>query len=262
MTSSINQYLVEINTGVEYPYYNQKTYNDDKKYDGDLDDFKIPAESDYTQIFDKLIKMEQTNTPNYEETNARALCHRMLNLEKQNARVDPKELDEFKNRLDQYFAKKVWSFNNLSDLQVLRRQLAKVAVDLYERKIKQLLKIKIDSLKKYIHVMAEKMKYDDQQEAKSGKDPHSTPVYNYIQTQQVLTIQQIIHYIEITASLFDNDSSNLFHSIHENLNIIEDLLKNIPMASGFYKPTPEQVTHIKNEIGAIQRYNTNRSWRF
>jgi hypothetical protein len=136
MAHSLNQYFVNINTGVPYPYYDQKSYLGDNGDTEDLDDYKVPAGSNYPEIFKKLIEMEHSSTPNYEETNARALCSWMLQIEKQKneyGRVDKYILEEFKMKLDQYFARKAWSFDNLSELQVLQRQLAKVAVDLYKR---------------------------------------------------------------------------------------------------------------------------------
>jgi hypothetical protein len=136
MAHFLNQYFVNINTGVEYPYYNQKSYNGDIDYNGDLDNFTLPADSDYKQEFMILIELERTNTQNHEETTAEALCYRMLEIDKQVkdlGKVDAWYLQEFKIRLDQYFAKKAWQLDNLSELQVLRRQLAKVAVDLYAR---------------------------------------------------------------------------------------------------------------------------------
>ena len=61
----------------------------------------------------------------------------MDNIDQKNGEVTYNELFHFKLALDQYFSRKYWSFDNLSDLQKLRMKLAKFAVDLYERKIKR-----------------------------------------------------------------------------------------------------------------------------
>jgi hypothetical protein len=134
MSFSANQYLVKINTGVEYPYYNQKTYHNDIDYPGDLDDFEVPKKN-YMGYFKQLFDMDEGD--NGGNTTARAICQQMLNLEQQSF-VNAEKLEYFKFSLDKFFAKKAWAFDNLSELTMLQRQLAKVAVDLYERKRNQL----------------------------------------------------------------------------------------------------------------------------
>jgi|688.fasta_scaffold342714_2 hypothetical protein len=111
---------------------------------------------------------------------------------------------------------------------------------------------RINSLKKYIHDMADKMK-KDQIAAQKGKDPNRTPPSNYTQITQVLTIQKIIHWIDRTNDLLDEKSSDFIDQIKENLNTIKTLLNDIPKAPGFYTPTPEQVTHITTEIDVIMQ---------
>jgi hypothetical protein len=138
MTSSINQYLVKINTGVEYPYYNQSSYIGDK-YNGKFDNIKRDPGKEYTEIFAELIKIEGPRQ-SAEEPNAKMLCSMMRDIEKTTevGSYDFKyKLEHFKSLLDRYFAKKTWSFDNLSDLQILQLRLAKFAVDVYESKLKQ-----------------------------------------------------------------------------------------------------------------------------
>ena len=134
MTSSINQYLVKINTGVPYPYYNTVSYGGDQ-YNGDFDNKTREPGKEYTEIFEELIRIE-AGRQSYGEPNALLLCNMMRNIE--NKKVNSYELDNFKSQLDKYFLRKTWSFDNLSDLQILQLRLAKFAVALYESKLKQL----------------------------------------------------------------------------------------------------------------------------
>lgn len=139
MPSCINPYFVH--TGVEFPYYNQVSYQgDDKnaqaqKEAADLNKYTLRRGSDYRKEFSDLIAMENTKTPNYELPNAAEICSWMKLFDEQTGRVKPDDLDHFRRRLDMYFRSKNWFFGNLSDRQKLQRKLAKVATDVYEREL-------------------------------------------------------------------------------------------------------------------------------
>ena len=297
MTSSINQYLVKINTGgPNFPYYNQDSYGD--QYNGAVDNEKPEPGIEYTEIFKKLIELEKPRQ-SPEEPNALLLCQMMRKIEETTEVGSYNfkyELEHFKSLLDRYFAKKTWSFNNLSDSQKLQMKLAKFAVDVYESKQKQRQEqqekramqkermlesmrkplkyqsntmdlqlkgeifVNINSLKQYIHDMVDKMK-EDQIAAQKEKDQNRPAPYTYIQANQVLTIQKIIHWIDRTNALLDEKLNHPPYfmvrsdilQIKENLNTIKTLLNEIPKAPGFYTPTPEQVTHITTEIDVIMQ---------
>jgi hypothetical protein len=140
MVHSLNQYFVNINTGVPYPYYNQKSYADDNGNANDLDQYTEPAGSDYAQIFHELIEIEYPRRS--QEPTSGVLCHYMTMIEKdflKNGKVDNNRFLEFELYLKKYFTTKYWSFDiegsdvYQKNLVMMQRKLAKVAVDLHKR---------------------------------------------------------------------------------------------------------------------------------
>jgi hypothetical protein len=140
MAHSLNQYFVNINTGVRYPYYNQKSYADDNGNANDLDEYTEPAGSDYATIFHELIEIEYPRR-NFEPTSG-MLCNYMTIIEKEfieTGKVDKNRFLDFEMKLSDYFITKHWSFDieggdvYQKNLVMMQRKLAKVAVDLHKR---------------------------------------------------------------------------------------------------------------------------------
>ncbi len=98
MTSSVHQYLINVNTGVDFPYYptlQGRNYDIEK-----LHACELPRGSDYLEIFEPLFKLEK-NATNYQHTTAHLLCTVMKDMDKKASK--PIELDYFKFKLDEYF---------------------------------------------------------------------------------------------------------------------------------------------------------------